>query len=135
MQAINTPGVIPNVQSAWDTFVTDKCSEATHEAMNVYITVMLSKLSNQLPCDSEEIRKCHETTFDQAVGEFQAETIGISSIATERYLNELAVRNFTDCLNIPHSVLWNKMMPTNFCKLRPFSFPNIFVGMNKIFDK
>ena len=64
VQAINTPGVIPNVQSAWDTFVTDKCSEATHEAMNVYSAVMLSKLSNQLPCDSEEIRKCHETAFD-----------------------------------------------------------------------
>ena len=118
MQAINTPGVIPNVQSAWDTFVTDKCSEATQEAMNVYSAVVLSKLSNQLPCDSEEIRKCHETAFDRAVGEFQAETIGISSIATERYLNELAVRSFTHCLKIPHSVLWNKMMPTNFCKLR-----------------
>ena len=29
VQAINTPGVIPNVQSAWDTFVTDKCSVPT----------------------------------------------------------------------------------------------------------
>ena len=94
MQAINTPGVIPNVQSAWDTFVTDKCSEATHEAMNVYSAVVLSKLSNQLPRDSAEIRKCHETAFDQAIGEFQAETIGISFIATERYMNELAVRSF-----------------------------------------
>ncbi|CAH3030957.1 unnamed protein product [Pocillopora meandrina] len=90
VQAINTPGAIPNVQSAWDTFVTDKCSEATHEAMNVYSAVVVSKLSNQLPCDSEEIRKCHETAFDQAIDEFQAETIGISSITTERYLNELA---------------------------------------------
>ena len=94
VQAINTPGVIPNVQSAWDTFVTDKCSEATHEAMNVYSAVVLSKLSNQLPCDSEDIRKCHETALDQAIGQLQAETIGISSITTERYLNELVVRSF-----------------------------------------
>ena len=94
VQAINTPGVIPNVQSAWDTFVTDKCSEATHEAMNVYSAVVHSQLSNQLPCDSEDIRKCHETALDQAIGQLQAETIGISSITTERYLNELVVRSF-----------------------------------------
>ena len=83
MQAINTPGVIPNVQSAWDTFVADKCTEATHEAMNVYSAVVHSQLSNQLPCDSEDIRKCHETALDQAIGQLQAETIGISSITTD----------------------------------------------------
>ena len=94
VQTINTPGVIPNVQSAWDTFVADKCNEATHEAMNVYSAVVHSQLFNQLPCDSEDIRKCHETALDQAIGQLQAETIGISSITTERYLNELVVRSF-----------------------------------------
>ncbi|CAH3030960.1 unnamed protein product, partial [Pocillopora meandrina] len=97
VQAINTPGVIPNVHSAWDTFVTDKCSEATHEAMNVYSAVVVSKLSNQLPCDSEDIRKCHETAFDQAIGEFQAETIGISSITTERSISFFIIsQSFAD---------------------------------------
>ena len=62
--------------------------------MNVYSSLVHSKLSNQLPCDSEDIRKCHETALNQANGQFQAETIGISSITTERYLNELAARSF-----------------------------------------
>ena len=65
-----------------------------HETMNVYSSLVHSKLSNQLPCDSEDIRKCHETALDQAIGQLQAETIGISSITTERYLNELVVRSF-----------------------------------------
>ena len=99
VQAINTPVVIPNVQSAWNTFAADKCSEATYEAINVYSTLVHSKLSNQLPCDSKDIRQCHETAFDQAIGQFQAETIEISSITTERYLNELAVRSFNTLFN------------------------------------
>lgn len=89
VKAINTPGVIPNIQSAWDTFVTDKCSEATHAAMHVYNAIMQSKLSNQLPCDSEDIRKYHETALDQAIGQLEFETIGISSVTSEKYLNEL----------------------------------------------
>ncbi|PFX12761.1 Guanylate-binding protein 6 [Stylophora pistillata] len=89
VKAINTPGVIPNIQSAWDTFVTDKCSEATHAAMHVYNAIMHSKLSNQVPCDSEDIRKYHETALDQAIGQLEVETIGISSVTIERYLNEL----------------------------------------------
>ena len=53
-----------------------------HEAMNVYSALMHSKQSNQLPCDFKDIRKCHETALDQEMGQFQAGTIGISSITT-----------------------------------------------------
>ena len=65
-----------------------------YEAMNVYSALVHSKQSNQLPCDFKDIRKCHETALDQAIGQFQAGTIGISPITTKRYLNELAVRSF-----------------------------------------
>ena len=53
-----------------------------YEAMNVYSALVHSKQSNQLPCDFKDIRKCYETALDQEIGQFQAGTIGISSITT-----------------------------------------------------
>lgn len=137
MKAINTPGVITSVQLAWDTFVADKHSEATHAAMHVYNAIMHSILSILLPCDSVDICKCHETVLGQAIDQLQVETIGICSATTERYLNELMVRSFsfTPCLNIPHSVLWKreKQFRPTFEKFVHCS-SKIFVGMNEIFD-
>ena len=34
--AFNTPGVVPSVQSAWETFVHTKCTEAKCAAVQVY---------------------------------------------------------------------------------------------------
>ena len=37
---------------------------------------------------------------------------------------------FKHCSNIPHSVLWNKMIPKNFCQIRPL-FSQHFCGDEK----
>ena len=57
MEAINTPGSVPNVQSAWETFVETKCIDARNVALDIYNTRMREILSSKLPCDNDEIRK------------------------------------------------------------------------------
>lgn len=89
VEAINTPGVIPNVQTAWDTFVVTKCSEALQTALNVYDSVMKSGLSGQLPCDNDKIRQHHDVALEKGVAQLEGETFGISAVTTERYLREL----------------------------------------------
>ncbi|XP_020609271.1 guanylate-binding protein 1-like [Orbicella faveolata] len=89
VEAINTPGVIPNVQTAWETFVVTKCSEAANAALKAYEAIMTSRLAGQLPCDNEEIRNSHEAALEQGIAQLEAETIGISAVTTEKYLREL----------------------------------------------
>ncbi|XP_015762113.1 PREDICTED: guanylate-binding protein 4-like [Acropora digitifera] len=56
--ALNTPGMVPSVQSAWETFVHTKCTEAKCAAVQVYDKAMSTQLDKcQLPCDSDDIRK------------------------------------------------------------------------------
>ena len=93
MEAINTPGVIPNVQTAWETFVVTKCSEAANGALNAYDVIVASRLAGSLPCDSEEIRISHEAALEQGIAQLEAETMGISAVTTEKYLRELTVRS------------------------------------------
>lgn len=100
MEAINTPGVIPNVETAWETFVISKCSEALNAALQAYDVIMKSRLSGQLPCDSDEIRKSHENALEQGIAQLQAETVGISVVTIEKYFRELTVRIFIQCLLI-----------------------------------
>lgn len=99
MEAINTPGVIPNVQTAWETFVVTKCSEAGHAALKAYDVIMTSRLSGHLPCDSEEIRKSHEAALEQGIAQLEVETFGISTATTEKYLRELTVRSLNQYIN------------------------------------
>ena len=80
MQAINTPGVIPNVQSTWETFVGTKCSEASQAALNFYDTTMTSGLSGQLPCDNDKIRQIHGNALERGAPQMEGETVGISAI-------------------------------------------------------
>lgn len=89
VEAINTPGVIPNVETAWETFVISKCSEALNAALQAYDVIMKSRLSGQLPCDSDEIRKSHENALEQGIAQLQAETVGISVVTIEKYFREL----------------------------------------------
>lgn len=100
VEAINTPGVIPNVQSAWDTFVVTKCSESTQAALNVYDSIMTSGLSGHLPCDSDKIRQVHEVALEKGVAQLEGETVGISAITTEKYLRELTVWTYMNKTNI-----------------------------------
>ncbi|XP_078363547.1 guanylate-binding protein 6-like [Oculina patagonica] len=89
VEAINTPGVIPNVQTAWETFVVTKCAEAADAALKTYDVIMTSRLSGQLPCDNEEIRKSHEAALEQGIAQLKSETFGISTVTTEKYLKEV----------------------------------------------
>ena len=95
VEAINTPGVIPNVQTAWEIFVVRKCSEASHAALQIYEATMTAVLSGQLPCGSDKIRENHELALEKGVTRLESETFGISSITIEKYLRELTVSLLT----------------------------------------
>lgn len=90
--ALNTPGTVPSVQSAWETFVHTKCSEAKVAALQVYQSYMESQLDGVLPCDSDEIRLVQQTAIEESMRLFQGETFGVSATSSEKYLDELTVR-------------------------------------------
>ena len=92
VEAINTPGAVPNVQSAWETFVETKCIDARNEAVDIYNSRMREVLSSKLPCDNDEIREAHSDLLEECQRRFMAETTGISTITTEKYLRLLKVR-------------------------------------------
>jgi len=81
--------MIPNVQNAWDTFVEIKSFEAIKEAVEIYEAEMASQLKDKLPCDNELLRGSHQIAFENSEGYFMAETAGISTNTTEKYLNKL----------------------------------------------
>lgn len=92
VSALNTPGTVPSVQSAWETFVHTKCTEAKFAALKVYESVMTSELDGLLPCDSDNIRKVQERAIGESMRIFQEETVGVSASSSEKYLDELMVR-------------------------------------------
>lgn len=94
--------MIPNVQTAWETFIATKCSEAANAALNAYDVIMTSGLAGQLPCDNEKIRNSHEAALEQVIAQLEAETMGISAVTTEKYLRELTVRSDKRHKNILH---------------------------------
>ena len=83
---------MPSVQSAWETFVHTKCSEAKQAALQVYESWMRSQLDGALPCDSDEIRLVQQTAIGESMKLFQGETFGVSATNSEKYLDELTVR-------------------------------------------
>ena len=92
VDAINTPGVIPNVQTAWETSVMTKCSEACQASLKLYDATMNAELSGKLPCDSDFIRVKHELALQKGVALLEKETFGISATTTEKYWKKLTVR-------------------------------------------
>ena len=92
--ALNTPGAVPNVQSAWETFIQTKCSEVKAAAMRLYEGTMTSQLDGALPCDSDEIRRVHEMAMEESLKEFQTGTVQISAESCKKYLEELMVNIF-----------------------------------------
>ena len=94
--ALNTPGTVPSVQSAWETFVHTKCSEAKLAALQVYESWMKSQLDGVLPCDSDDIRLVQQTAIEEGMKLFQGETFGVSATNSEKYLDELTVREQED---------------------------------------
>ena len=91
VEAINTPGVVPSVQSAWDTFVGVKCTEASQAALTIYDSLMNSGLSGRLPCDNDVIRQNHDAAPEKGVAHLEDETSGLSAVTTEKVMRELTV--------------------------------------------
>lgn len=91
VDAINDPNSIPNVQTAWETYVQRKCQEAKRKAMLAYDKKIKAELF-KLPCDGEKILASHESAICQSMAIFNEETVGISSDHTKRDSEELMVR-------------------------------------------
>ena len=91
VEATNTPGVIPNVQSAWEIFVETKCSDARQMSQKAYDDCMTTLLSHTMPCNNDEIRKSHNISLEECQRKFMVETTGISTNTTEKHLGELKV--------------------------------------------
>ena len=92
VEAINTPGNIPNVQSAWVIFVEAKCFDAKQLCQQTYDDRMRTLLENKMPCDNEEIRDNHNIALEESQRQFMAETTGISTNTIEKHLWVLKVR-------------------------------------------
>lgn len=89
VQAINTPGVIPNVQNAWDSFVEAKCSATLKDALDAYENAMTTQLKDELPCNNKQLRRSHEEAMENSEHHFMADTAGISINTIEKYLKRL----------------------------------------------
>ena len=92
VEAINSPGMIPNVQTAWETFVMTKCSEICQASFRLYKETMTTELSGKLPCDNDVIRQKHEMALQKGLALLDKETFGIAATTTEKYLKEIVVR-------------------------------------------
>ena len=91
VEAINKPGMIPNVQTAWETFVTTKCLEARQASFHLYKETMTAKLSGELPCDNDVIREKHIMALQKGLAHYEKETFEITATTTEKYRNEMMV--------------------------------------------
>ncbi|XP_015777564.1 PREDICTED: guanylate-binding protein 4-like [Acropora digitifera] len=90
VEAINSPGMIPNVQTAWETFVMTKCSEICQASFRLYKETMTTELSGKLPCDNDVvIREKHEMALQKGLAHFEKETFEIAATTTEKYRNEM----------------------------------------------
>ena len=104
-EAINTPGCIPNVQEAWDTFVNTKCFEAKQAALLEYDTLLTYQMSEILPCDNDKIRVVHNAALDKCEEQFMAEIAVFSTDTVETQAKELKV-----CLATRHVTSLNGML-------------------------
>lgn len=96
--AINDPSCIPNVQTAWETFVRGKCDEAKKTALSAYDKIMKANLS-KLPCEGDKILASHESATDESRTIFREETLGISTEDIRKVSEELMVKRIVQCFN------------------------------------
>ena len=120
VSALNTPGTVPSVQSAWETFVHTKCTEAKLAALRVYESVMTSELDGLLPCDSDNIRQVQERAIGESMRIFQEETVGVSASSSEKYLDELMVRlqHYSVIMNVLIIKIFSHNDLTSFWRLK-----------------
>ena len=95
VEAISTPDAIPNVQRAWDTFVSAKCADVKQTALQTYDALMTSQLCDVLPCSNTEIRSSHGASLEACEAQFMIELAGISTNTVEMASRELKVRQST----------------------------------------
>ena len=95
VDAINDPRCIPNVQTAWETFVRGKCDEVKKTALSAYDKIMRTSLS-KLPCDEDKILASHESAIDESMTIFREGTFGISTEHTRMDFEELMVRRIVN---------------------------------------
>ncbi|XP_066019928.1 guanylate-binding protein 1-like [Pocillopora verrucosa] len=88
VDTLNAADAIPNVQSAWDAFVKDKCAEAVQSALRMYDAFMTARLSNELPCSNNAIRMCHNNALEQCKDLLMMELAGISTNSVETTARE-----------------------------------------------
>lgn len=99
VKAINTPGAVPNMESAWDVFVKTKCSKAQTTAKDNYKVTMSSHLEGALPCDGDFILRSHSAALSLCKSCFMEETKGISTTTVQEYLIPLQVNQLYPVLD------------------------------------
>lgn len=91
VRTVNSPGAVPVVQSAWDTFTKTKCIETLENAKAVYDGGMSEFIQRTgLPCDDRKIRQHHEDHLLEALSFFESYTEDIDVTARWIYIEELA---------------------------------------------
>ncbi|XP_022804568.1 guanylate-binding protein 6-like isoform X2 [Stylophora pistillata] len=75
VQAINTPGMVPNVQNAWDQFLETKCSDAMKYALDAYEATMALQLKDKLPCDNDRLRNNHAMVLENSEAHLKMEML------------------------------------------------------------
>ena len=89
--AINDPGLIPNVEATWDTYVKTKCSEAKEKALEIYDGVMTGVMPSRMPCDGEDILENHEKAQRASMEAFEEETAELISTIIDKEWRQLSV--------------------------------------------
>lgn len=90
-EAINDPNSIPNVETAWETYVRRKCSEAKKMALKIYDQHMNQLMCRCLPCDNDKILKNHEVAQRKSMEAFETETAELISTNIDSEFTELLV--------------------------------------------
>lgn len=90
VHAINT-GEIPNMQGAWDTYVREKFREAKQTTLKTYDIILSVELTDNLPCDSNDIRLIHNEALLACEDIFITEVVGISTDMVEEQIRQLKV--------------------------------------------
>ena len=93
-EAINDPNSIPNVETAWETYVKRKCSEAKKGALKIYDQHMTQLMYGRLPCDNGKILKNHEDAQRKSMEAFEKETAELISTNIDSEFTELMVGVF-----------------------------------------
>ena len=93
VEALNIPGCVPAIGSAWQRVLESTYSESVEKAVLLYSSAM-SKVSPKLPLDSAELLKHHNDAITKGIQMFQARaSLDSESMLYQSYLDKFMVRN------------------------------------------